>query len=303
MDTSKFVSARDPEVWSSMKYRPIVSGDYKIVQENPDFIVEGSVIPTDRILYTALTKPESMWITENCSENVFDENTREGYLLLKDDVTELTGNYNSGLTIFNNTINTAYYNVLSIVIPTQITRIGSDSFTNYYGLTSVTIPDSVTSIGSYAFQYCKSLSTIEIPNTVKSIESNAFSHCTSLTGELIIPNSVESLGGAAFGGCVNLTSLTISESINTIPMNAFHDCTGLVKVIIPNSVSEIIAAAFKNCNNLLEVICNAIEPPTLQVSNNFVAENDTLYVPAESVAAYKATNWNDVFNENIQAIR
>ena len=43
MNTSKFVSAKNPEIWESMKYRPNndwveENPDYKIVQENPDFL-------------------------------------------------------------------------------------------------------------------------------------------------------------------------------------------------------------------------------------------------------------------------
>ncbi len=51
-----------------------------------------------------------------------------------------------------------------------------------YGLDieEIVIPDNITSIGSYAFDGCSKLSSITIGNSVTSIGSAAFLHCNKL---------------------------------------------------------------------------------------------------------------------------
>ena len=60
------------------------------------------------------------------------------------------------------------------VIPSSVTSIGYNAFSNCDSLTSIEIPSSVTSIGDSAFSYCGNLTSIEIPSSVTSIGDNAF---------------------------------------------------------------------------------------------------------------------------------
>ena len=66
-------------------------------------------------------------------------------------------------------------------IPSSVTRIGSDAFSNCSGLTNITIPNSVTSIAGRAFADCSGLTNITIPSSVTSIENYAFARCNKLT--------------------------------------------------------------------------------------------------------------------------
>ena len=128
-----------------------------------------------------------------------------------------------------------------------------------------------------------------------SIAQLVFDSCTSLTS-VNIPNSVTSIGGNAFRGCSGLTSVTIPNSVTSIGESAFESCSGLTSVTIPNSVTSIYTYAFRACTGLTSVTIQATTPPTLGGTDAFTNTNNCpIYVPAESVDAYKtATNWSSL---------
>lgn len=142
-------------------------------------------------------------------------------------------------------------------------------------ITGATIPNGVTTIGDNAFSSFTSLSSVNIPNGVTVIGMNAFS-ATGLTGTLIIPNSVTTIKRSAFDGCRSLTSIEIGTGVTSI-----------------QSISQA-NGAFANCTSLTSIICKATTPPTLGHTNVFDNTNKCpIYVPAESVEAYKtANNWS-----------
>ena len=152
-----------------------------------------------------------------------------------------------------------------------------------------------TSIGEYAFSECYNLTSVIIPNSVTSIGVRAFYNCKGLTS-ITIPNSVTSIGERAFYNCKGLTSITIPNSVTSIGDGAFRDCTGLTSVTIPNSVTSIGGGAFYNCKGLTSITIEATTPPTLGAITSFGNTNNCpIYVPSESVDAYKAaTNWSSL---------
>ena len=212
----------------------------------------------------------------------------------------------------------------NITIPSSVTSIGDEVFYQCTGLTSIVvdsantvydsrnncnaiintstnelvigckdtvIPNTVTSIGESAFENCTSLTSITIPNNVTSIGNKAFINCRGLTS-IDIPNSVTSIGNYAFLGCSGLTSVTIGRGVTSIGNYAFSDCTGLTSITIPNSVTSIGESAFNRCSNLTSFTIQATTPPTLSVKVFDYTNNCPIYVPAESVEAYKTTgNW------------
>ena len=206
-----------------------------------------------------------------------------------------------GVLVFDDAVTTigteAFYNcssLTSVTIPDSVTTIGDDAFRWCESLTSVTIPDSVTAIGSSAFSSCTSLTNVTIPDSVTAIGSSAFSSCTSLTN-VTIPDSVTAIGSSAFSSCSSLISVTIPDSVTTIGEDAFAWCRSLTSVTIPDSVTSIGSFAFSSCYSLTSVYCNAITPPAgggAMFYDN--ASGLKIYVPAESVEAYKsASGWSE----------
>lgn len=252
------------------------------------------VIPTDRILYTVVEggiQPTSTWITTNCSDNVFDAETGEGYLVLNEGVTTIDCPGDDEEEIYPNMFNDSGEdsNIATVVIPTQITSIGTDAFAYCSVLTSVTIPNSVTSIGEYSFS-STALKTITIPNSVTIIGESAFEGCSSLIS-VTIPNSVTSISDNAFYDCKDLTSVIIPDSVISIGDYAFYDCKGLTSVIISNSITIIGESAFENCISLNLVTCFATTPPELGADAFLEIETTTCSVPEASISAYEGSSW------------
>ena len=156
----------------------------------------------------------------------------------------------------------------------------------------------LTAIGESAFDGCIRLKSLTIPDGVTSIGEKAFSGCSSLTG-VTIPDSVTSIENSAFYGCSSLTSVTIPDSVTTIGDEAFKDCRSLTSVTIPDSVTTIGGSAFYNCRSLTSVYCKAITPPAGgSYMFAFNASGRKIYVPMESVEAYKsASYWSSYKND------
>ena len=200
-------------------------------------------------------------------------------------------------------------------------------------LTEVQIGEQVDSILLDAFSYGK-LETISIPKNVKyiaplivrnnpitSIEvhpENA--NYTSVDGvlfnkqenllhsfpaakatEYVIPETVDTVGGCAFAN-VAITSVTFPDNLVYIAQDAFFN-TKLSKLNFPASITAIGMNAFDLCIGITEVTCRATTPPIMSdgqeeyktsVFCRVPLADATLYVPAESVEAYKSANqWKD----------
>lgn len=208
--------------------------------------------------------------------------------LIEGNITTLT--IPSGTTSIRNSAFQNLTSLTSVTITSGVTTIGNSAFSGC-GITSVTIPSGVTSIGTSAFQYSTGLTSVTIPNTVSSIESYTFNGCSSLTS-VTIPNTVTYFGPSSFHNCSSLTSVTIPSGTTVIANNAFKGC-GLTSLTIPSSVTTIGNTTFNACSSLTFITVNATTPPSLG-SSVFNNTNDCpIYVPSESVAAYKAaTNWS-----------
>ena len=161
-------------------------------------------------------------------------------------------------------------------------------------VTSFTFGDNVEHIPNFLCFGMSKLASITIPNSVTSIGSNVFDGCSSLTS-ITIPNSVTSMGYNVFDGCSSLTSIEIPNSLTSIEDYTFANCSSLPSIIIPNSITFIGSKAFYYCKSLTFITIEATTPPTLKYNSfDFTNNNFIIYVPSESVDAYKkATTWKN----------
>ena len=97
------------------------------------------------------------------------------------------------------------YGLNKVFVEEGATSIGYIS--GCFELESVDLPSTITYIGENAFSNCGKLTSIELPNLLETIDQNAFAG-SGLTS-LHIPASVNTIGLNAFTGCENLTSITV----------------------------------------------------------------------------------------------
>ena len=189
--------------------------------------------------------------------------------------------------------------ISTVTIGEGVTNIGDWYFASYPNLTSVTIPASVTIIRSCAFMNCSSLASVAIAENsqMATIGGNAFKNCSNLT-LFTLPASVTTIGNDAFWG-TGLISFTIPENSQLTTINdwAFNGCAGLTTISFPASLTSIGYYAFNTCK-FTSITCNALTPPSAGAAFPSTEASTLVYVPTESIDAYKAadgwsrfTNW------------
>ncbi len=186
-----------------------------------------------------------------------------------------------------------------IVIPSGVTSIGSYALSNCEGLTSVTFPESLTNIGSYAFYDCDGLTSVTFPEGLRYIDWHAFSYCDELTS-VTFPESLIRIMNYAFSYCEGLTSVTLPESLTDISQSAFYRCSLLTSIDASQckNIEYIGPEAFYR-SPIKEFLLGTSNPPLISLDyyGPFSHVSDaTLKVPAESVEAYKASDWADYFD-------
>ena len=188
-----------------------------------------------------------------------------------------------------------------IIFDGELKLIGQEAFKYLgYRLTSIEIPDGVSGIAVSAFEDCRNLTSVDLPNSLIMIGDNAFHGCSSLTS-IDIPDGVKMIGDAAFFGCDSMTYVNIPDGLAIIGDEAFMWCGSLTSVNIPGSVISIGEAAFGGCSSLTSVYCRAITPP--QSGYQMFDGNGAgrkIYVPMESVEAYKNTGYWDNYSSAIK---
>lgn len=129
-------------------------------------------------------------------------------------------------------------------------------------ITHISIPSNVTKIGDEAFSNCQNLIDINFPDSMQSIGEGAFAGCSSLKNISFsrLEQDNYSFGDSVFDGCVNLESINLPYGLTRIPECTFRGCTALVEIDIPNTVVEIGDAAFVSCSSMkvIDIPCSVL---------------------------------------------
>ena len=139
--------------------------------------------------------------------------------------------------------------LIEIIIPTSVTKLGDGCFSYCNNLTNINLPTTITKLSNRCFEHCTKLSEINISESVVEFGNECFMCCSSLIN-INIPTSVTKLGDGCFLSCKNLTKINISSRITSISAKCFEHCNNLSEINISESVVEFSDSAFYNCSNL-----------------------------------------------------
>ena len=151
----------------------------------------------------------------------------------------------------------------------EVLEISDNAFNNCDGLISVSIPTCVTKIGSYAFGGCYNLTSMDIKDlsawckiSFYNYASNPllFVHHLYLNGkevkDLNIPTDVTKINSYTFTGCNSLNSITIHKNITSIGRSAFAYCGGLTNITVEEGNSNYDSR--DNCNAIIQKSTNTL---------------------------------------------
>ncbi len=154
---------------------------------------------------------------------------------------------------------------------TGLVGVSNNAFNGCTNLLSVVLPQNVTTIGTRSFYNCSSLSSINL-GEIYTISEGAFENCTNLEIELSLPHltslarrsfikagvkkvlslgSITTLGGTqsnppAFNNCTKLTDIVLPNTLTAINDYAFYNCTAIERITLPTSIVSIGSQAFYN---------------------------------------------------------
>ena len=220
----------------------------------------------------------------------------------------------------------------TVHIPESVVYIDPGAFALTTGITDFTSSSPYYHTGSYGELYSEYMTLFRYPSTrpydglissaqYNKIGSYAFSGCDIKNIWLVLYEEIE-IGDLAFWRCNNLMEfkpyhdgfkmlissigdgvfgytaieeLNLHESTFTSINGTFRQCEKLQSLYLPATLTEIRERSFEDCSSLTSLYIAATTPPTLSSDAfNVVNEELSIYVPAESVEAYKsAEGWGE----------
>lgn len=202
------------------------------------------------------------------------------------------------------------YSLHTLAIGPNLALIAQHALNGCYSLTNLDVPDNVTEIKYDAFCMVPNVAysagredrpragartvngIVEEPMVYDGLDHTRLSACSAFAkGYVRVPNGVTAISPSAFHTCFAITTVELPNSVETVGREAFEDCDAMETLIIGSGLIETDMYAF-SMKNLKNVVCMAVTPPDLGM-NSFYDTNvgaAVLYVPDESVNAYKTAN-------------
>ena len=177
--------------------------------------------------------------------------------------------------------------------------IAEEAFTNYYNLESLVLPSQLETVPYMAVAECVKLKSISIPATVTAIEDRAFENCRMLSSVTFAKNgALTRIGNWAFYNNHELTNLVVPEGVTEVGHAAFYGCTYLKEMTLPSTMQTIADNAFSQCQKVSKITVNATTPPVVEPKTfEDIDRNIPLYVPVGTASQYKqADYWCEFFN-------
>ena len=186
----------------------------------------------------------------------------------------------------------------------SITQIGESAFSNCKSITKILFDQesSLSAISGNCFNSCESLTSVDFTfcTSLNTINNTAFYNCPALR-EIIIDNGYfKADDNVLYVGDIGTLilypadkdgdSYTVPNTVRTIQSYSFPYNKRLKQVTIPSEVMNIQPWAFDNDFHLKVTIES---PDPIVLTGDIGLGNSMLYVPEESLDAYKSKDiWN-----------
>ncbi len=202
------------------------------------------------------------------------------------------------------------HSIHTFAIGPNLSLIAQHALNGCYSLTNLYVPDNVTEIRYEAFSRVPNVAysegrenrpdagartvdgIVEEPMVYDHENQTTLSACSAFAkGFIRVKDGVQTINSYAFFSCFAITAVELPNSVETVGKYAFDDCDAVQTLIIGSGLQETNMYAF-SMKNLKNVVCKAVATPELGM-NAFYDTNVSaavLYVPDESVDAYKAAN-------------
>lgn len=188
-----------------------------------------------------------------------------------------------------------YNDNVTILDGYQIDKIAKPSTHTHFSYNSINITNKPLAVINVAFAEV----TIAPDNRINEIASS-FNGSTFENDEFPTLPNIQTISNS-FRQCA-FTSITLSDTITTINSGAFNYCPNLTSLTLGSGITTIGLDTIEYCTSLSTITCKAVVPPTLGAYALNGAPIDVIYVPAESVDAYKAANRWNTWADKIQAM-
>lgn len=184
-----------------------------------------------------------------------------------------------------------------LVIPESVKEINDGAFYACTSLNEVNLPSGATSLGEFIFERCTGLEHVTVPEGMTVIPRSMFCGCSAMEG-IKLPSTIVTIEPLAFKDCTGLIQIVLPKGLRDIGGCAFEKCKSLRRVIIPPHINGLGVTAFNGCTSLREIVSESPVPPPLGSSVfDGICGGATLYVPIESIEAYRASAWGEYFDD------
>lgn len=196
--------------------------------------------------------------------------------------------------------NDAGYFVGNLRIPDKITELHGATFSSEGSFKNGKLNlNNVIKYGHSEFQCCAFSGDLIIPEGTIEIPETFFVDYYGVgnLSRVVFPNSLRRIGEQAFYGQDKMCgNIIFPEGLVTIGEEAFRLCPLISSVELPSTLQMVGESAFNGCFNLSNIVCHAVEPPSVmsRAFDGVAKDNFTVEVPAQSVTRYKTeSGWSD----------
>jgi len=187
----------------------------------------------------------------------------------------------------------------------RLHTIGPNAFYQCDKLKSINIPNTLTTLGELSFLQCRSLKSVHVSDNLTELGRSVFWECDSLTEAFVLGTfpRVHNL----FISCpalkkVKIGSKNAPSGTTLIENSSISDCKSIEYLELGSGIDSLCNNALNNLTNLKVLICWATVPPRCNsywdafTSPTPDLMDATVYVPKESVEAYRNANEWKKFN-------